>query len=60
MVRREGHDAEIHHLLNRVSWGGNNARRHERYVSAIVDDDFDKISNENYDNVSLSHKDQFG
>ena len=60
MVRRERHDAEIHHLWNGVGWSGNNARRYERHFSLIVDDDFDNMSNENYDSVSLSHKDKFG
>ena len=47
-------------IIYEIELVGVNARRHKRYVSPIVDDDFDKISNENYDNVSLSHKDQFG
>ncbi|KAG6782162.1 hypothetical protein POTOM_011553 [Populus tomentosa] len=59
-IERKKHDVGIDSLQNKVDLGGNNVRRRERYVSPIVDDDFNKMGDENYNNASLGHEDQFG
>jgi hypothetical protein len=39
---------------------GNNVKMYERHVYLDIDDDFDGIGDQNYDNAPLDHGDQFG
>jgi hypothetical protein len=47
-------------LHNRVDLGGKNVKRRERSVSPVVDDNFDEISDADYNIVLLGYRDQLG
>lgn len=58
--KRKRCDAKIDGLRNKAGQSGNIIRRHERCANPNDDDDFDGMSDENFDGVSLGHGDQFG
>jgi hypothetical protein len=60
MKRRERCDAIIDSLQNMADQSGKNVRRCKSFVSLDVNDDFDEMGDENYDNKSLGHGNHFG